>query len=449
MSGSIIPPRKVIISMDYIRRIVDEEIDRKNDAFNAISIIGPKGCGKTRTAKERCKTVIEFQDEEKRDGYLAVAETSPKLFLKNPKPILFDEWQDASKIWGTIRKDCDDHPENVGDYYLTGSASKKIDTPHTGTGRITELVMYPMTLWETGESNGSVSLSRILEDDAYEFDGAMSDLPLESLFVAACRGGWPRCMALKKESAKLEIAKDYYQQIFQKDITAIDGVKRNPEWARALLWSYARNMATTAKKTSIYADVKATQNVTEATLASYIDALEALFVIHDIDAWTPQIRSKTAIRAAKKHIFVDPSIALAALGIGPDYFNNDLDLFGHVFENMVLRDLIVYASAHSARILHYSDDGGLEADAVYQMDDGRYALIEIKTGTNKIPEAEKNLLKFKDVIRKHNRDALKDPVHPGVTYREPSELIVICATASIAYTTGAGVRVLPIGCLKD
>lgn len=270
--------------MEYIRRVVDDEIDRKTEAFNAVSIIGPKGCGKTRTAKERCKTVIEFQDEDKRDGYIAVAETAPKLFLKNEKPILFDEWQDAVKIWGTIRKDCDDHPENVGQYFLTGSASKKIDTPHTGTGRITEITMYPMTLWETGESNGKISLAKILEDPNYDIDGIMSETNLEQLFFAVCRGGWPRCLALSKDSAKLEIAKDYYRQIIHKDITAIDGVKRNPEWTRALLWSYARNMATTAKRTSIYADIKATQNVTDITLASYIDALESLFVIKDIDA---------------------------------------------------------------------------------------------------------------------------------------------------------------------
>ena len=182
--------------MEYIRRIVDEELNKRKEAFNAINIIGPKGCGKTRTAKERCNTIIEFQDEEKRDGYLAVAETSPKLFLKNQKPILFDEWQDATKIWGTIRKDCDDNPEHVGEYYLTGSSSKKIETPHTGTGRITEVIMFPMTLWETGESNGLISLSKIVEDEAYDFDGAMSDLTLEDLFFVVCRGGWPRCMAL-------------------------------------------------------------------------------------------------------------------------------------------------------------------------------------------------------------------------------------------------------------
>ena len=435
--------------MEYMRRIIDDELNKRKEAFNAINIIGPKGCGKTRTAKERCETVIEFQDEEKRDGYLAVAETSPKLFLKNPKPILFDEWQDAAKIWGTIRKDCDDNPENVGEYYLTGSSSKKVDTPHTGTGRITEITMYPMTLWETGESNGSISLSKILEDETYDFDGSLSQLTLEDLFFASCRGGWPRSMALKSESAKLKIAKDYYRQIYQTDISAIDGVKRNPEWARALMWSYARNMATKAKKTNIYADVKATQTVTDPTLDSYVEKLEELFVIKDIDAWTPQIRSKTAIRSGKKHIFVDPSIGIAALGLGPDYFNNDLDLFGHVFENLVLRDLLVYATTHNARVLHYADDTGLEADAVYQMEDGRYALIEIKTGVNKIPEAEKTLLKFRDVIRNHNEEALKNADHPRATYREPTALIVICATAPMGYTTDAGVKVVPIGCLRD
>lgn len=382
--------------MEYISRIVDDVIDRKTEAFNAVSITGPKGCGKTRTARERCKTVIEFQDEDKREGYLAVAETAPKLFLKNPKPILFDEWQDAPKIWGTIRKACDDNPESVGEFYLTGSSSKKINTPHTGTGRITEVTMYPMTLFETGESNGSISLFKLLEDEAYDIDGLTTDIKLEDLFFAVCRGGWPRCMALSKDSAKLEIAKDYYRQIYQKDISAIDGVNRNPEWARTLL-----------------------------------------------------LRSKTAIRAAKKHIFVDPSIGLAALGVNPDYFINDLDLFGHVFENMVLRDLLVFAEKHNARVMHYTDDMGVEADAVYQLEDGRYALIEIKTGVNKIPEAEKSLLRFKDIILKYNEKALEKEKHPRDVYKEPSALIVICANATMAYTTESGVRVVPVGCLRD
>ena len=435
--------------MKYIRRIIDQEIDKRSRAFNAINIVGPKGCGKTRTAQERCRTVIEFQDEEKRAGYMAVAETAPSLFFANEKPILFDEWQDAPKIWGAVRKDCDDHPEAVGEYYLTGSTSQKADTPHTGTGRISELLLYPMTLWETGESNGKVSLSALFDDPDRPLTGAVSAITLEDLFFAACRGGWPRCLALKDRVAKLEIAKDYYRQIYQKDISSVDGTRRNPEWARALLWSYARNMATLAKKTSIYSDVQATHNVTDATLSSYISILENLFVLRDIDAWTPQIRSKTAIRAAKKHIFVDPSIGIAALGLNPAYFHNDLDLFGHVFENMVLRDLLVYAQAHDAKVMHYSDDRGLEADAVYQLPDGRYALIEIKTGSNAVPAAEKGLLRFRELIREHNKSAMQNTLHPKPVYREPSLLLIICANAPIAYTTENGVHVIPVGCLRD
>ena len=435
--------------MEYVRRIVDNEIDRRIEAFNAISIVGPKGCGKTRTAKERSKTAIEFQDEERRDGYLSVAEVQPTLLLKNPKPILFDEWQDAPKIWGTIRKDCDDHPEAVGSYYLTGSTSKNPDTPHTGTGRISEMIMYPMTLYETGESNGTISLYQVITNPEYDMNGQMNPIALTDLFFAACRGGWPRCLAIKKKTAKLEVARDYARQIYRRDISSFDHVKRNPEWARMLLWSYARNMAMTTKKTSIYADVKATQTVSDNTLSSYIEVLEKLFVIQDIGAWKPQIRSKTAIRSAKKHIFTDPSIGLAILGIDQEYFNNDLDFFGHVFENMVLRDLQVFAHSHDARLMHYTDDSGLEADAVYQLSDGRYALIEIKVGANQIPDAEKSLLKFHEVIRKHNEEALSNPNHPRAVYREPEALIIICATAPLAYTTSNGVKVIPISCLKD
>ncbi len=435
--------------MKYYPRIIDQKIDKLTQAFNAVNIIGPKGCGKTRTARERCKTVIEFQDERKREAYLNIAETSPDLFLKKERPILFDEWQDAPKLWGLIRKECDDNPESVGEFYLTGSTSRDVDTPHTGTGRITGIEMFPMTLFETGESNGAVSISGILSDEEYDFSGAVSDLNLEDLFYSACRGGWPRCLYVRNKEGKLEIARDYYKQIYTKDISAYDGIKRNPEWARALLWSYARNMATTAKKSSIYSDVRASFDVSDNTLASYIEVLERLFVIKDIDAWTPQIRSKTAIRSAKKHIFVDPSIAVAALGIGPEYFNDDLDLFGHVFENMVLRDLIAYSKVNNAHILHYADDMGLEADAIYQAADGRYALIEIKLGVNRIPEAEASLLRFKKAISDHNRKALDNPDHPKTVYRDPAALIIICGNAPMAYTTNQGVKVIPIGCLRD
>lgn len=434
--------------MEYIRRNVDDAIDNRIKAFNAISIVGPKGCGKTRTAKERCQSVIEFQDEEKRAEYLLIAETKPSLFLTRPKPILFDEWQDAPSIWGTIRKACDDNPGSVGEYYLTGSSSKKVQTPHTGTGRISEITMYPMTLFESGESNGEVSLTGLFEED-YTIDGKTSNLELEDLFFPLCRGGWPRTLEISNQDAQLEIARDYARQIVQKDISAIDNVSRDPELTSTILKSYARNIATTAKKKTIYADVKATRQVSDPTISSYEDALKRLYVIKDVDAWTPQLRSKTAIRSAKKHIFIDPSIALAMLGVSPKYFYDDLDLFGHAFENLVIRDLFAFAEAHNASVKHYSDDFGLEADAVFQMADGRYALIEIKTGANQIKTAEKNLLKFNELIDAHNKDAKKNKDHPGVLYKKPSLMIIICATTSIAYTLESGVKVIPVGCLRD
>ncbi|MBR1633987.1 MAG: ATP-binding protein [Lachnospiraceae bacterium] len=435
--------------MEYISRIADRELDRRMQAFNAINIVGPKGCGKTRTARERCKTIIEFQDEEKREGYISIADTAPGLLLKYEKPILFDEWQDAPKVWGAIRKDCDDRPEATGEYFLTGSTSQKATTPHTGTGRISELMLYPMTLFETGDSNGLVSLSRLVEEKGYDIDGAKAKLGLEDLFYCVCRGGWPRTLAIRNDQAKLEVAKDYFRQIYMKDISAVDGVRRNSQWGRTLLLSYARNMATLVKRKVIFADVQATQQVSDVTLLSYIEVLESLFVIKDIDAWMPQIRSKTAIRAGKKRIFLDPSIGIAALGIGPEYFYKDLDTFGHAFENMVIRDLLAYAQAHDASILHYRDDNGLEADAVYQMADGRYALIEIKTGANAIPAAESSLLKFGQLIEAHNEAVLKDEKHPGIPYRQPEALIIICANIPMAYTTPNGVKVVPVSCLQD
>ena len=435
--------------MEYITRLIDRELDRRTKAFNAVSIVGPKGCGKTRTAKERCETVIEFQDEEKRAGYLAIADTSPSLLLKNKKPILFDEWQDAPTIWGAIRKDCDDNPKALGSYYLTGSSSKKISTPHTGTGRISEVVMYPMTLFETGESNGEISITELIENSDYEIDGKRSSLGMEQLIFAMCRGGWPRCLDIDAENEKLQVAEDYARQIVRKDISAIDDVRRSPEIAEMILWSYARNIATLAKQTKLLADVQANTSVSKNTFLDYVEALKRLYVIADIDSWSPQIRSKTAIRASKKHIFIDPSIALAVLGLSPEYFYTDFDLFGHVFENLVIRDLLAFAEIHRAKVLHYSDSIGLEVDAIYQLSDGRYALIEIKRGAAAIPEAEKGLLKFRSLIAEHNEEAMRDREHPGVVYREPSECIIICANADMAYTTENGVRVIPVGCLRD
>lgn len=428
--------------MKYVKRIIDEKIDIRSKAFDAICIVGPKGCGKTRTASERAKTIIEFQDEEKRDRYISTVENAPSLMLKYEKPILFDEWQDAPKIWGTIRKACDE-TDQVGEYYLTGSTSGNIHTPHTGTGRITTIEMLPMTFFESGESNGSISLSKLISDPNYNIDGKISHTNIEDLIFAVCRGGWPRAALMKDKTSSLEIAKDYFNQICNKDISAIDKLKRNPIWTKTILMSYARNAATMVKSGVILADAQANYPISESSFYDYINALERLYVVKDIDAWCPQIRSKTAIRAAKKKIFIDPSIAVAALGLSPEYFYSDFDMFGHLFENAILRDLLAYSSKHDARVLHYRDGYDLEIDAIYQFSNGDYALIEVKTGTSKIEDAEKNLLKFKDLIENYNSK------HTEVMYRLPKAMIVLCGTLDMAYTTQNGVKIVPIGCLRD
>lgn len=433
----------------YFKRLIDDTLDRKTKAFNAINIVGPKGCGKTRSAKERSKTIIEFQDEEKKEAYISVAETKPSLLLNNEKPILFDEWQDVPQIWGAIRKNCDDNPEDIGSYYLTGSSSKHINTSHTGTGRISELQMYPMTLFETEESNGKISLTELIESPNINIDGIKTDTSLEQLIFAICRGGWPRTLLIKNKNAKLDVAYDYHNQIIKKDISSIDNVKRNEELAKTIIWSYARNIATITKQKTLYEDVKVNFDISLPTFNSYVEALKKLYVIKDIDAWCPQIRSKTAIRSAKKHIFIDPSIAIASLGIGPDYFNNDFDLFGHVFENEILRDLCAFASLHDASVLHYHDDFGIEIDAIYQLRNGKYALIEIKRGVYAVKDAEETLISFVGMIKKHNINIKKDTKHPGVEYRLPEQLIIVVANLDMAYTTKNGVKVIPACCLKD
>lgn len=435
--------------MKYIRRLVDMQLDGINNVFNAVNIIGPKGCGKTRTCEERSKSIIKFQDPDLLETNTLIAETKPSNFLKHEKPILFDEWQDFPVVWDVIRKDCDDNPGAFGSYYLTGSTSKKVKTAHTGTLRISEISMYPMTSYEMGESSGTISLTKIFEDKKYDISGKENPLELEDLFYIANRGGWPRTLLIKNKEDKLLVAQDAFKEICSRDISSIDGVKRNPEIAKTILQSYARNIATLAKKTTIYQDVESNYSVSDNTIDNYIDVLEQLFVLKDIEAWTPQIRSRTAIRSSKKHIFLDTSIACAALGISPKYFDKDLDLFGHVFENMVLRDLLAFADAHNATLKHYRDDFGLEADGVYQLKDGRYALIEVKLNVKQVEQAEKNLLKFVDVIREHNKLVTKDKKHPGVVFREPDHLIVICAKAPLSYVTENGVKVIPFGCLKD
>lgn len=426
--------------MKYIKRIIDKDLDLRVKAFGAISIVGPKGCGKTRTAKERCKTIIEFEDEERRDGYISVAENSPSLFLKNKTPILFDEWQDAPKIWGTIRKECDDN-DHFGDYFLTGSSTKKINTAHSGTARISEIEMLPMSLYELGKSNGSISIKDLFDNPNMKVE-AKSDLSIEDLIKVTCTGGWPRTLAINDVDAKLLFVKDYFDQICKEDICRIDGTKRNPEITKAIIKSYARNIGTLCKMDNIYKDVNSTNQIAESTFYDYIEKLKQLYVIKDYEAWCPQIRSEKSLRAPKKHMFIDPSIAIAALDLSPSYFYNDLDLFGHIFESLVYRDLTVYSAGLRGVFSHYHDKFDLEVDGVLHLQDGRYALIEIKLGSSGIKAGEKNLLKIKELIKDRNQ---KKDVLP---IREP-DLMIIITGGEYAYSLESGVKIIPMGCLKD
>lgn len=426
--------------MEYLRRIADEQLALKLEAFGATWILGPKGCGKTTTAKQKAKSFIEFQDEDERENYLLIASTHPSDLLKGPKPRLFDEWQDAPRIWGAIRKDVDDSGE-TGQYILTGSSSKNVDTPHTGTLRISRMKMYPMSLYESMESSGEVSL-RELFDFPDSFQGCHSDLTVDAIKFAVCRGGWPASLSRKTERAQLAIAKDLYNQTCDADISAIDNVQRNPLWARMILKSYARNICTLAETKTILSDVNATCDMSRQTLYDYLSSLERLMIVEDVDAWSPSIRSKTAIRSSKKKNLVDPSIAAAALGVSPEYFSRDYRTLGFLFESLCIRDLKIYSSLHGGMVSYYHDRTGLEADAVLHLEDGRYALIEFKLGQSEIDKGADNLLKIENLIRKHNEDECKSKI------RMPDLKLIITGTR-YGYRRSDGVFVIPIGCLKD
>ncbi len=431
---------RVMRSMGYKLRIADELLDLKLQCFGATLIIGPKGCGKTTTAKKKAKSVIEFQDEDYRDQYLYVAETMPSKLLIGERPRLFDEWQDAPKLWGAIRKSIDDE-QLRGAYILTGSTSRKIDTPHTGTLRISTLKMYPMSLFESGESNGTVSLKDLFNAPE-SFEGCVSDLSMDELIYSICRGGWPAAVMSDSKKAGLEIVKELYHQTCQSDISSIDSTKRNPVWADILLKSYARNICTLTKEGTIFSDMSVNCGIGKTTFYGYLGALERLFIIEDVDAWCPAIRSKTAIRSSKKKNFIDPSLAVAALGISPDYFNTDFKTLGFLFESLCIRDLKIYSSAQHGVVSYYHDRYDLEADAVLHLENGKYALIEMKLGSNEIDNGAEHLNKIEKLIKEHNENEKQVQIRP------PDLKIVLTAT-QYGYRRDDGVFVIPIGCLRD
>lgn len=426
--------------MEYRKRIIDALLDLKLESFGAALIVGPKGCGKTTSAKQKAKSIVEFQDEDVRENLLSVASISPSNLLIGDKPRLFDEWQDAPKLWGAIRKSIDDTGEN-GLYILTGSTSKEVVKPHTGTLRISQLKRYPMSLYESGESNGKVSLVNLF-DHPEDFSGCESELTIDRLIFAICRGGWPKSLTNKTDRSKLEVAKDLFTQTCTVDTQNISGTKRDPRIIKAILHSYSRNICTLAESKTIYGDVQANYNLSQSTFFDYINDLQKLYIIEDINAWCPSIRSKSAIRSSPKRNLIDPSIAVAALGLSPEYFNTDFKTLGFLFESLCFRDLKVYSSFFGGDISYYHDRYGLEADAVLHHNDGRYALIEFKLGSNEIDDGASHLNRIESLVKQYNEKETQCPL------RRPTLKLIITGT-QYGYKRNDGVFVIPIGCLKD
>lgn len=331
-----------------------------------------------------------------------------------------------------------DNISDYGLYILTGSTvvdESKI--MHTGTGRIHRLKMRPMSLYESGDSNGKISLMELFDNPEIDINGIQSDLTINDLFFVACRGGWPNAITQKDDEGKLMVAYNYLDNISDIDISAIDNIKRDSDKVRTILHSIARNNSTLVNNKTILNDIRANFDISEPTFYSYINALKRLFVIEDIKGWAPNIRSKTAMRTGHKKVFIDPSIAVAALNLSPESFNtpDGLETFGFIFENLCIRDLSVYTSSLKGKIRYYHDDAGIEIDCVVHLRDGRYALIECKLGKTNIEKGAQNLIKISKLIEKN--DKVRNP-----------EFLAVLTGGKFAYTRPDGVKVIPIGCLK-
>lgn len=421
----------------YRKRIADGILARKLEGKGAVLIEGPKWCGKTTTAEQFAASILYMDDPERRDQNITMSQLNPKRLLSGAVPRLIDEWQLAPRLWDAIRFEVD-HRGEPGQFVLTGSAvpADMREVTHSGTGRFAWLTMRPMSLYESGESTGEVSL-RDMFDGAAEIDGS-SDLDLERLAFLVCRGGWPQAVDMRDEIA-LEQAMDYCDAVVRSDINRVDNVQKNPERVRRLMRSYARNQGGQVPNTVLAQDISSSGDlaISEETVASYVNALRKIFVVEDMPAWNPNLRSKTAIRSSDTRYYVDPSIAAAALGIGPSDLINDLKTFGFLFETLCVRDLRVFADALNGEVYHYRDKDGQECDAVIHLRDGKYALIEIKLGGDRlIEEGAKSLMAMKAKIDTDQMNA-------------PSFLMVLTGTGDYAYRRGDGIFVVPVGCLKD
>ena len=422
----------------YKNRVIDRLLADKLEAMGAVLIEGPKYCGKTTTGEQQARSVLYMADPETKDRNLTMASTNIKRLLAGDTPRLIDEWQIAPKLWDAIRFEVDHRGED-GQFMLTGSAvpASTSEIFHSGTGRFGWIKMRTMLLWESGDSTGDVSLGGLFSSEN-EVDGT-SNLEIRRIAFLVCRGGWPKASLKTNESAALIEAREYVESVCRNDISRVDDVQRNAELARRLMRSYSRHQGAQVSVATILADIKSNEasDTTEATVASYINALKRIFVIEDMAAWNPNLRSKTAIRSSDTRYFTDPSIAAAALGLGPDDLLDDPNTFGLLFETMAVRDLRVYAEALGGQVYHYRDKNGLECDAIVHLRNGRYGLIEIKLGGDNLIEAGATTLK--KLASKIDTDKMKSP----------SFMMVLTAIGEYAYRRLDGVLVVPIGCLKD
>ncbi len=422
---------------EYKKRIIDDLIKEKLGSKGAILLEGPKWCGKTTSCEQVAKSILYMANPRFVKQNLMLADSDPEILLRGDTPRLIDEWQIAPKLWDAIRFEVDQR-RSFGQFILTGS-SVPIDTSeiiHTGTGRFTWLKMRPMSLFESKESNGSVSLENLFNKKEKIY--GESNLTLEDIAFLICRGGWPIATYLKGKSA-LSQAIDYYDAVINIDLSRVDNIKKDPEKIKRIMASYAGNQGTQISYNTILEDIKINEedNISIKTVTSYIDALKRIFVIEDMKAWNPNLRSKTPIRRADTRYFIDPSIASSSLGFGPGDLINDLNTFGIMFETLAIRDLRIYAESIDGTVYHYRDKNNLECDAVVHLKNGNYGLVEIKLGGDKlIEEGAKNLLKLKSIL---DTDKMK----------APSFLLVLTAIGNIAYTREDGVIIVPIGCLKN
>ena len=424
---------------NYRRRIMDTLLEKKLQAKGAVLIEGPKWCGKTTTAEEIATSKIMLAKPDIKEHFKSLLEIDTDAALAGETPMLIDEWQTVPKLWDAVRYTVD-HRHAMGQFILTGSAVPDKDAEkereHSGTGRFAWLTMRPMTLFESGESNGTVSLGELFQ--APEKILQKNALKLSDIAFLICRGGWPIAVGLPEEAA-LEQAFDYYDAVTKEDVTNVDGVKRASERVQRLMRAYARHQGTQASIATLKGDLKNNDTTTldEDTISSYLDALRKIFVVEDMPAWNPNLRSKTAIRTTDTRYFVDPSIATAALGLGPTDLMNDLNSMGFFFEAMCVRDLRVFTEALNGKVYHYRDKSGLECDAVVHLRNGQYGLIEIKLGGDSlIKEGAKTLNELANQI-------------DTTRMKSPAFKMILTATGEYAYRRPEdGIYVVPIGCLR-